>query len=804
MLAFCWYMLKVIICSGILFGYYWVFLRNKIFHRYNRFYLLSAIVLSLLLPLLKIGFWQPADQQSQVIRALQVVSAGDDYLNNLVVSSPKSSWQFEDLYPLLYAAVSMGLLLVMIRTLLLIRSLLRKYPIRQVEEMTFVNTEDNSTPFSFLRYIFWNNSIDIDTTTGRQIFKHEVAHIRERHTHDKLFMNLILVVCWCNPFFWLYRKELHMIHEFIADQKAVEDSDTASFAAMILQAAYPRHRFELANNFFYSPIKRRLLMLTKNNNPKVNYLGRIMVLPLALLVFAAFTFKTRPAVAKDFSKMPATGSVAIKDTIPVPGMFINVKNADSAYLHSDEFQHKALVIIDSKEIGNTGNEYLEHSGRTFSSIVIYAPAQARALFCEKGKYGVIKAAQKEVTCITAQGVIVDEKNDMLKLVGPNIDIKGNLSSALICVEGKEVTQDELNKIPPEKISSINIMKGEKLKDYVDTKGKTALIQVNLKPEPLDEVVVVGYPLKEVKETTDQPVAIAVDKMNVLYIGVDNPITVAVPGVPSDQLLVHIDQGSISGSKGKYTIRVTTPGETTIKVLTVRDDRKVLLSSQTFRVKTIPDPANGNIPIDMDVKYKVDSAQLMLAKSDWQMQQEAYKQQLEVKMSEQQLATLKQKLVTDQSNYVAQSTLLEEEKRKMLETKALSAKLQTTQQQKLKLAQEQKLYITNRDNMIFGRVEISPSFTGGDEAWKRYLMKNLDAGIPLREGWKPGKYSILVSFIVRADGTLADIQTENYKNTKTANHCIEIIRNSPRWQPAIQNGKKVNAYHRQPITFVVSE
>ncbi|HMU73625.1 MAG TPA: hypothetical protein PKD93_12835, partial [Ferruginibacter sp.] len=113
MLAFCWYMLKVIICSGILFGYYWVFLRNKIFHRYNRFYLLSAIVLSLLLPLLKIGFWQPADQQSQVIRALQVVSAGDDYLNNLVVSSPKSSWQFEDLYPLLYAAVSLGLLLVM-------------------------------------------------------------------------------------------------------------------------------------------------------------------------------------------------------------------------------------------------------------------------------------------------------------------------------------------------------------------------------------------------------------------------------------------------------------------------------------------------------------------------------------------------------------------------------------------------------------------------------------------------------------------------------------------------------------------
>jgi len=85
-----------------------------------------------------------------------------------------------------------------------------------------------------------------------------------------------------------------MIHEFIADKKAVEDSDTAAFAAMILATAYPQHRFQLTNNFFYSPIKRRLFMLVKNQNPKVNYLGRLLVLPLAVLIFAAFTFKANP------------------------------------------------------------------------------------------------------------------------------------------------------------------------------------------------------------------------------------------------------------------------------------------------------------------------------------------------------------------------------------------------------------------------------------------------------------------------------------------------------------------------------
>ncbi|MEP7238406.1 MAG: N-acetylmuramoyl-L-alanine amidase, partial [Ferruginibacter sp.] len=293
MLPFFWYMLKVIICSGILFGYYWFFLRNKIFHQYNRFYLLAAMSLSLLLPLLKIDFWQPATQQNQAIRVLQAVSIGDEYMNNVVITAQKNNWNFEQFYTLGYWLISIIFFLVMLRTLFLIRTLLKKYPVQRVEDVAFVNTEDDSTPFSFLKYIFWNSSIDIDTSSGRQIFKHEVAHIQQKHTHDKLFVNIILVFFWSNPFFWLYRKELNMIHEFIADKKAVEDSDTSAFAAMILQAAYPKHRFELVNNFFYSPIKRRLMMLTKNKNPRVNYIARIMVLPLAVLVFAAFTFKAK-------------------------------------------------------------------------------------------------------------------------------------------------------------------------------------------------------------------------------------------------------------------------------------------------------------------------------------------------------------------------------------------------------------------------------------------------------------------------------------------------------------------------------
>src|SRR5437868_6889973 len=79
MLTLAWYLLKVMICSGILFGYYWLALRNKIFHRWNRFYLLTVVVLSITLPLIKINVWQRSDEpKTQVVQLLQVISTGDE------------------------------------------------------------------------------------------------------------------------------------------------------------------------------------------------------------------------------------------------------------------------------------------------------------------------------------------------------------------------------------------------------------------------------------------------------------------------------------------------------------------------------------------------------------------------------------------------------------------------------------------------------------------------------------------------------------------------------------------------------
>lgn len=297
MLPVAYYLLKVTLISGVLFGYYWFFLRNKVFHAYNRFYLIAVIIFSVSLPLCRIHIFQETEApKTNLIKMLQVVSAGDEFLDDVIIRSERRNMSFEEIVPLLYLTVSAILFVMLLQMLLHIRSLLKNNKITRTENIRFVHTDNaKGTPFSFFQYIFWNKDIDVESPDGKRIFRHEIAHIAEGHTWDKMFINVILIVFWSNPVFWIIRRELSMIHEFIADKHAVETGDSVAFASMILAASYPQHRFAITNNFFYSPIKRRLMMLTKKNNARINYISRLLALPLIVIVFVAFVLKAKEA-----------------------------------------------------------------------------------------------------------------------------------------------------------------------------------------------------------------------------------------------------------------------------------------------------------------------------------------------------------------------------------------------------------------------------------------------------------------------------------------------------------------------------
>ncbi len=106
-------------------------------------------------------------------------------------------------------------------------------------------------------------------------------------------------------------------------------------------------------------------------------------------------------------------------------------------------------------------------------------------------------------------------------------------------------------------------------------------------EPADKV----FSDHPVLETSAPKVALEAVRMNVFYIGVDNPVRVAVDGIPSSELILRIDGGAtITGKDGNYNVVVTKPGNAIISVLRKVGDQEQLISTQQYRVKRIPDPA----------------------------------------------------------------------------------------------------------------------------------------------------------------------------------------------------------------------
>jgi len=377
MLAFAYYVLKVTICSAFLYGYYRIALHNKIYHYWNRFYLLLAVLLSITIPLIRIQLWQhPQDESSQVIRILRVVSTGEEMVFE-TGQRPGYHLDAQQALSLVYFMISILFLSVFVRSLLVIRKLILRHETQKINNINFVNTEADGTPFSFFNYIFWNKAIEIHTLSGQQIFRHELAHVQQKHSWDKLFMNFTLLIFWCNPFFWLIRKELNMIHEFIADGKALKEYDTASFAAMVLHSVYPGQKFSITNSFFYSPIKRRLHMLTKLQNPKVSYISRVLVLPLLTFVFIAFTGKTRQLNSQAWDRSPLLLNTSVTIVIDA-----GHGGADGGVKAKDGTFEKDINLSIARKIRDLNtNENLRILLTRDKDISL--PVQERARFAEK-------------------------------------------------------------------------------------------------------------------------------------------------------------------------------------------------------------------------------------------------------------------------------------------------------------------------------------------------------------------------------------------------------------------------------------
>jgi BlaR1 peptidase M56/Gram-negative bacterial TonB protein C-terminal len=295
MKTFFFYFLDICLASGVLYGYYYLFLRNSRFHQYNRFYLLGATILSLIVPLLHIDIYFTSPQDIPVIyQLLAEVRVG----NAQHSVNPAFYFSWEKILRLIYLLVVVVFFIRLVMSLLLIRRLKKNHPSEKLENITFINTHENGTPFSFFRWLFWNKKISVESQDGQIIFRHELFHIQQKHSWDIIYVELLTVLFWINPFFHLIKKETRAIHEFLADQFAADQENKWEYAELlVMQTLQTRQR--IVNPFFHNQIKRRIAMITNSSKTSYQYLRKVMVLPLTFFIVTVIAINCTSKDVKD-------------------------------------------------------------------------------------------------------------------------------------------------------------------------------------------------------------------------------------------------------------------------------------------------------------------------------------------------------------------------------------------------------------------------------------------------------------------------------------------------------------------------
>ena len=836
MLAISWYLLKVLIVSGILCGYYFLALKDKVFHKWNRFYLLFAVVLSLVLPFIAIDV-APSTiaEQGTAIKVLQAVTMQDELI--LEMEQKSSFLTTNNLLIFGYVLISLVFIGLLFRTLLKIYRIKRNYPGIEVKGVNFINTDDKSTPFSFFNSIFWNQSIDLHSSRGQQIFNHELAHIKEKHTHDKIFLNLILLFFWMNPFFWLVRKELTMIHEFVADKMALEDGDINAFAEMILSSVYPGEQFSITNNFFYSPIKRRLLMLSKNTNSKVNYVSRLLALPLAAIVFLAFTLKIKKSevepiyngkqitviidaghggsdpgasegnvkekdlnleIAQQVEKLNNNKNIRIllsrpaDQTLPVQDRvkFAKENNADLFIsIHINSVMSKNLPEAKGMDvvIPKDDNQYLTGSKLLGSSLIDafknnYSLPTREDLWQRQVGLFILKENQYPAVIIQAANmsskidIAYITKPENQQIVARNI-LRGIENYALNNFIAEETTTSPVSDTIP-----AMSYKGKKVTG-LEVKSKTKNIKVS------EQVIEVKYAdgTKEIitKEEADNrgfvlpPPPPAPPKP----LNAPNPPSPPMPPTPpAPPTIKNMPENALYLLNGapadKQTIEKLDPSDIYgVTVLKGTSNEYGEKGRNGVVIVTTKDVGKN----EKDKIYSKDSS-IKFTATDITNKPIFY---INGKIANNMDKINPNDILT--INVIKGADAI---KKYGVAGENGAVEISTTNSQP---AGTQK-----SPERVFTKVEHEASFPGGAAKWAQYIQKAISENIS--EFGDQDYGTCIVKFIVDEDGKVSDVEATTMKGTALAQTAVNAIRRGPNWVPATQNGHKVNAYRLQPVTL----
>jgi len=272
------YILEILAFQLLFLVVYDLFLKRETFFQWNRFYLISTFILATILPWIKIEAFKTTVSQEFVGYPVFFWE-----LDGIAVTSAAAETSWLASLPTAYIVFGIGALLSALwfgYKLFQIYWLKEKGTIHYYKDFTKVVVKKSELAFSFFKNIFLGEQIKKENEAN--IVAHELVHIKQWHSLDLLFFELMRIAFWFNPLVYVYQNRVSELHEFIADSVVAKTNKREQYQ-LLLAEAFQTQNISFVNQFFKkSLIKKRIIMLSKTKSKKIYQFKYLLLVPLVL------------------------------------------------------------------------------------------------------------------------------------------------------------------------------------------------------------------------------------------------------------------------------------------------------------------------------------------------------------------------------------------------------------------------------------------------------------------------------------------------------------------------------------------
>lgn len=483
------YILKLNICLAVVYLFYQLLLRRLTFYNWNRWYLLGYTALSFIIPLIDImpSLEKRALQQNLMVQWIPAIS----------FTAPGERNFFETLTYWDWAVA----ILILGSLVLLVRFLIRFYSFKKMkakaqlisgQDTLIYQLDEPIRPFSFGNAIF----INTDMHSGEEleeIIRHEFVHVKQKHTVDIMWCELLCMLNWFNPLVWLLRHNVKQNLEFIADHKVLQSGlDRKEYQYLLLKVMGNR-QFAFTNHFNFSSLKKRIAMMNTIKSAKVQLVKFMFLLPVLAVLLLSFrkemkdyreqvvnqkTDQKLNAASPAASADKAATTIFVEDTIPAQSMdtvaVINVKDR----VHNADPSVKPLIIVDGDR-KDKDYDLNTLSPDAIESIDVIKDASSVNDYGAGAENGVIRITTKKPGA----------KNSVIKL-GGGADEKGK--HPLFVLDGRPLEDNNMDHIPQDNIESLTVIKDAGATAIYGDRGKNGVILIATKSaKPTTEDIIIS-------------------------------------------------------------------------------------------------------------------------------------------------------------------------------------------------------------------------------------------------------------------------------------------------------------------------